>query len=144
MTATETELERTVREEQEAHDAAETEIHEVDVEDANVDDDGQTAAFDRSQYEREDLQIPKIDGETIDKIQVKFTGKVLLDRSDPADVALINRMKLGHEVELRCSGTVSSVGAGFTTNKQGDLDVVVAQKTLKVDSVWVLTPEQLG
>lgn len=104
--------------------------------------DGETL-FDATDYEREDLQIPKVDGETIDKIRVKFSGSVMLDRSAPADVALYNRLQLGQDVELRCAGTVKGVGTGFTTNRDGDLDVVVGEKTVRVGTVWVLDPEQL-
>jgi hypothetical protein len=101
------------------------------------------ALFDRSQYEREDLAIPKVDGQPIDKIRVKFSGSVMLDRSDPADVALYNKLVLGREAELRCSGKVSGVGTGWTTNREGDLDAVVGERTMKVDSVWILDPENL-
>src|SRR3569833_1306251 len=48
--------------------------------------------FDRSQYDREDLAIPKVDGQQIDKIRVDFGGSIMLDRSDPADVALYNSL----------------------------------------------------
>lgn len=99
--------------------------------------------FDRSQYEREDLAIPKVDNQPIDKIAVKFAGRVMLDRSDPADVALFNKLVLGKEVELRCSGKVSRVGTGWATNREGDLDAVVGERQLHVDSVWVLEPENL-
>lgn len=157
-TETETALERQVREEQEQHDAtnrtppavredwsgtgAEPEP-EADESTPPADIKGQTAAFDATDYTREDLQIPKIDGNAIDKIRVDFSGSVMLDRSAPADVALFNRLVLGGEAELRCAGKVSGTGAGFTTNKEGNLDVVVGKKTLKVETVWVLTPEQL-
>jgi len=103
----------------------------------------QTTAFTAADYDREDLQIPKVDGETIDKIRVDF-GSILLDRSAAADVAMINGMKLGKEVELRVAGTVSGVGTGYTTNREGDLDVVVLSKKIKVGTVWVLAPENLG
>lgn len=101
------------------------------------------ALFDKSQYEREDLQISKIDGQSVDKIRVKFSGSVMLDRSDPADVALYNRLLLGEDCELRVAGNVSGSGGGKTTNKDGDLDAIVGQKTVTVDTVWVLTPEEL-
>lgn len=102
------------------------------------------ALFDRSQFEREELQIEKVDGIGIDKIRVKFSGSVMLDRSDPADVALYNRLRMGRDVELRCAGKVAGAGAGWTTNREGNLDAVVGEKTVKVDTVWVLEPEQLG
>jgi hypothetical protein len=99
--------------------------------------------FDDSAYEREDLAIPKVDGEGIDKIRITFSGNVMLDRSNPADVALFNRARLSQELELRCSGKVSAVTTGFTTSKDGDLDAVVGGKTIKVESVWILDPEDL-
>lgn len=103
-----------------------------------------TGLFDASDYDREDLAIPKVDGNQIDVIRIKFAGEVKLDRSDPADVALFNRLRLNHEVELRASGKVAKLGTGFTTSKEGDLDAVVSSKTLKIDTVWVLDPEDLG
>jgi len=99
--------------------------------------------FDASDYDREDLAIPKVDGEQIDKIRFAFSGSVLLDRSEVADVALFNGARLGKELELRISAKVAGVGTGFTTNKDGDLDVIVGEKNLKVESVWVLDPEEL-
>lgn len=100
--------------------------------------------LDPSAYDREDLAIPKVDGQGIDRIRVGFSGGVMLDRSEPADVALYNRLKLGDEVELRVSARVSGTGAKGATNREGDLDVVVGEKTLHVTTVYVLTPEQLG
>lgn len=99
--------------------------------------------FDKSDYDREDLAIPKVDGEQIDKIRFAFSGSVMLDRSEIADVALFNGAKLGKDLELRISAKVAGVGTGFTTNKDGDLDVIVGEKKLKVESVWVLDPEEL-
>lgn len=101
------------------------------------------ALFSKEQYDREDLQIDKIDGESVDKIKVKLSGSVMLDRSDPADVALYNRLRLGKECELRIAGSVSGSGGGKTTNKDGDLDAIVGVKTVNVDSLWVLTAEEL-
>lgn len=101
------------------------------------------ALFDASDYEREDLAIPKVDGNQIDRIAIKVSGRVMLDRSDPADVALFNRLKLNQEVEIRCAGKITGLGTGFTTGKDGDLDAVVSSKNLKVDTVWVLDPEGL-
>lgn len=68
----------------------------------------------------------------------------MLDRSAPGDVALFNRLKLGKECEIRCSGTVKGVGTSFAASREGDLDAVVGEKTVAVDSVWVLEPEALG
>jgi hypothetical protein len=150
MTATETEIERTVREEQQAHDEA-NETTEDDEQqpgegepDAADDDDetpadpdaaGQTAVFDKSQYDREDLQIQKVDGNTIDRISLKFSGEVFLDRSDPSDVAVYNELKLGRDVQILIEAKCSSTGAKGATDRDGDLDVVVGTKGLKVHSL---------
>lgn len=99
--------------------------------------------FDASDYDREDLAIPKVDGNQIDKIRFAFSGSVLLERSEIADVAAFNGAKLGKELELRVTAKVAGVGTGFTTNKDGDLDVIVGEKKLKIESVWVLDPEEL-
>jgi hypothetical protein len=99
------------------------------------------ALFDRSQYDKEGFQIPKVDGQSVDRIAVAVTGEIMLDRSDEADVALYNRLALGKEVELRVAGKVQGTGAKGATNRDGDLDVIVGKKTIKVGTVWVLDPE---
>ena len=104
----------------------------------------QETAFDAAQYDKPELQIAKVDGQGIDKIRVAFSGSVMLDRSDPADVALFNKLMLGKECELRVAGKVSKTATGWTTNREGDLDAVVGERTVKVDTVWVLTAEGLS
>jgi hypothetical protein len=99
------------------------------------------ALFDRSMYDREDLAIPRVDEQQVDKIRVKFGGSILLDRSDPADVSLYNKLTLGKPVELRVAGTVAHSGTGYTTNRDGDLDAIVGERSVKVETVWVLDPE---
>jgi hypothetical protein len=54
----------------------------------------------------EALALPAIDGEAPDRIEVQFTGGVRLDRSDPADVALMRALALGKEIDLRIVGVV--------------------------------------
>lgn len=147
MTTTETELERTVREEQNAFDEANetTEDDEQQPDPAEDDDEsptepetetaGQTAAFDRSQYDREDLQIQKVDGNTIDRISIKFSGEVFLDRSDPSDVKVYNELRLGRDVQLLVEAKCSSTAAKGATDRDGDLDVVVGTKGIKVHTL---------
>ncbi len=54
----------------------------------------------------ESLALPAIDGEAPDRIELTFSGSVRLDRSDPADVALMRQLALGKEVSLRVVGVV--------------------------------------
>lgn len=93
------------------------------------------ALFNPEHFESEALALPKIDGQSIDKIKIAFSGSVMLDRSKPEDVALFRTLRLGKVAELRVAGDVSFSGGGFTTNRDGDLDAVVATKTVKIDSV---------
>jgi hypothetical protein len=119
-------------------------LTEAAADDAALEPDAEKGAlFNKEQYDREDLQIDKIDGQTVDKIRVDFTGSVMLDRSDPADVAMYNRLTLGKECELRVAGKVSGSSGGYTTAKEGDLDAVVGKKSVKIETVWVLTAEEL-
>lgn len=98
----------------------------------------QAALIDRSAYEREDLAIAKVDGNQVDRLQLSFSGSIMLDRSDPADVALWNRLRLGvGELGLRIEGRCSATGAKQATDRGGELDVIVGAKTLKVTTVYV-------
>lgn len=103
----------------------------------------QTAAFDKTRYDDPELRISKVDGQGIDKIRVAFTGSVMLDRSNPQDVALFNKLILGREVELRCAGSISKTSTGWTTNREGDLDSIVGERTVKVETVWVMDATEL-
>ena len=136
-TATETEQERKVREEQEAH---ERELEEQREADARAHEEGKL--LDDERFLSEELALPKIDGEGVDKIAIGFSGRVMLDRSSPADVALIRAMALGKDVTLMVEGKVSKKGHGFTTNKEGDLDAVVFETGVKVELVYKpVTPD---
>jgi hypothetical protein len=100
------------------------------------------ALFDRSQYEREELRLPKTDGRSIDKIRVKFSGSVLLDRLDPSDVELFRALALGQVVALRVEGQVAYAGTGWTTDRDGNLDAVIGERTLKVETIWLPGDEE--
>lgn len=93
--------------------------------------------FNAADYEREELAINKIDGNQIDRIAIKFAGTVFLDRSDPADVALYNKLRLGNDVTLQIEGKCSGTAAKGATDREGDLDVVVGERTVKVQTVYV-------
>ena len=134
-TSTETELERTVREEQEEHEQTLAAMADDDPDAPLEEAGGQTAIIDRSAYEREDLQIPKIDGNTIDRISIKFSGEVFLNRSDPSDVGVYNELRLGRDVALLIEAKCSSTAGKGATDRDGDLDVVVGTKGLKIHSL---------
>lgn len=99
--------------------------------------------FDREAYKAPGLQLDQVDGQDVDKIWIPVTGRVALDRKNPAHVALFRKLVLGREVELRVTGTCVKVGTGFTTSKDGDLDAVVGERTVKVTDIYALEPEEL-
>lgn len=106
------------------------------------DPDGQ-ALFDRSRYQDPELRIDQVDGQEVDKIWISFKGRVGLDRTKADDVALFNRLRLGKELELRVAGKGVAVGTKKTTSRGGDLDAVVGERVLEIDTVYVLSPEEL-
>jgi hypothetical protein len=124
-----TTTEETVRQEQEEHDSA----SQFDNDSPAPENDG---LFDRSQYDSPELALSKIGGQPIDRIAVKFAGTVFLDRSDPADVALYRRLQLGHDLTLMVETKVAAVAGKGATDREGDLDVVVGESTLKVHTVY--------
>lgn len=104
---------------------------------------GQRQAFDPAMYEDPDLRIDKIDGQNVQQIAVAFSGRVMLDRANPDHVRLYNSLTIGRDVELRVSAkSLGLIGKG-ATNREGDLDVLVGTRALKVDTLYVLAPEAL-
>lgn len=99
--------------------------------------------FAAAQYDDPKLYLDKVDEKDVDKIRVEFSGSVMLDRKDAEDVALIRSLKLGKPLELRVAATCNSKKTGYTTGKEGDLDAIVFTGGLKIDTLYVLTPEEL-
>lgn len=122
-------LEETVRAEQEQHDAQAGAV--------------QAHLIDPSEYDDPELAIAKVDGNSIDRIALTFSGTVFLDRSDKADVKLYNDLKLGRDLTLMVEGKCLGTGAKGATNRDGELDVVVGQKGVKVGSVYRPAAEDL-
>jgi hypothetical protein len=89
--------------------------------------------FDRSQYERPDLQIDNVDGQPIDRPRLKFTGSYALDRMDPAHVALFNRLPMGAELELHVRVRVTGVAARWAVDRYGDMEAVIGERGLTVE-----------
>lgn len=100
--------------------------------------------FDADEYADPRLALDKVDDQDVDKIRVEFSGSVMLDRKDAGDVAFMRRLKLGQPLELRVAATCHSKKTGYTTGKEGDLDAIVYTGGLKVDTLYVLTPEELA
>jgi len=137
-----TATEETVRTEQETYDPEPVASDEVEESEEPTDPDGK-ALFDRAAYQAPGLRIDEVDGQEVDKIWLRFSGKVALDRTDPKDVALFNRVRLGKGLELRVAGKGQAVSTKHTTSRGGDLDAVVGERTLDITAVYVLEAEDL-
>jgi hypothetical protein len=97
--------------------------------------------FNPRAYDDPALQLPMVDGQGIDKIALKFSGTIRLDRSKPDDVALFRRLKLGKDIDVKLEGKVVGSNTTGATNKDGDLDVVVGSKTLDIHTIYPLSIE---
>jgi hypothetical protein len=117
-------LDKQVTEEQAAHDEEQQ---------------AKDALFDKTNYDDPKLAIPKVDGTQIDRIWIGFTGGFFLDRSDPNDVAFYNKLVFQRDVTLQVDGRCNTVGAQGVTDRDGDLDVVVGRKRIKVHSARIST-----
>lgn len=104
---------------------------------------GQTRAFDPAMFEDPSLRIDKIDEKNVQAIAIAFSGRTMLDRTAEADVRLWNRLTIGSDVELRVSAKVVGLSGKGATNREGDLDVLVGTRLVKIDTIYVLTPEEL-
>ena len=108
----------------------------ADTDSGSKPDQQEDALFDKAKYDDPELALPKVDGEGVDRIAIKVTGTVFLDRSDPRDVDLMRRMKLGSDVTLMVEGRVSKKAHGFTTDREGELDVIKLEHAINVHTVY--------
>lgn len=123
-TATESELERTVREEQEAHDAAQNA-------------DGTTGGEDAEKGKL--FEVPRV-GVIVDEtdptvLKLAFAGSVDLERGVASDVELYNQLKSGKSAELRVTVHVAGAKTTHRRDSEGDVDAVVQTKSLIVHSI---------
>ncbi len=94
--------------------------------------------FDGSAY----VAVPEIDGQTADKLVIAFSGSIAYDAADEDGQALFHRLSLGHAVELRVAGVVAAKTGTYKVTAR-DEEIVTGKATLKVDTVYVLSPEAL-
>lgn len=70
--------------------------------------------FDASKY---DLPIPRLDGHKADKLVLSFSGQIELDRTSEDDLAFIDGLFLGRDVELKVKATIAKKGFTFTARE---------------------------
>ena len=119
-TQNETELERTVREEQEAHDR---ELKGEDAEKGKL------------------FEVPRVavivDESDPGVLKLKFGGQVELDRTNAGDVQFFNRLKHGKVFDLQLSGYVTGSQKTHRHDSEGNVDAIVETKSLVINSVEV-------
>jgi hypothetical protein len=91
----------------------------------------------------EQLALPMIDGRSMDAIEVKIAGTIKLDRSDPSDVALIRKLKLGQEVALKIDAMVVERSGRTALDRDGYFEGASLVTKLNVTSVSRPAGEQL-
>jgi len=124
-----------------AADEALEQAHDADLE---ADRPPEGRLIDPAQYEPEELQLPSVDGEHVDKIYVAFGGRAWLDRGSPEDCALIRDLRMGQRVTLMVNAVVGPAIPGFSTNREGDLDAVILGRKLTVGHLWRASHEQVS
>ena len=92
----------------------------------------ETAIFDATSY---DLPIPSQDGHKADRLSIAFSGGVDLDRTSEEDLALVDSLVLGAEVELRITATVTKKGFTFAAGKDDGPEQTGFGVGLKVHSL---------
>jgi hypothetical protein len=81
------------------------------------------------------LVVPVFEGQRLDRYRITFAGSLELDPTDPDDLDLINRLKLGEEVALRVEGAIVSRPHNVTRDKNGWIKTVRGGCTVSVHSL---------
>lgn len=96
-------------------------------------------AFDRDIY----IEVPVIDGHTVDEIAISFSGTIKYDANDEYGKSLLSALRLGKPVELRVGGFVNRKPSGYRLDKDGE-PTVTGAAGVKIETVRLLRPEDLS
>src|SRR6266568_4873823 len=86
--------------------------------------------------------VPIFDGQRSDKLTIAFTGSFSYDIGDPEGEALFAKLTLGHEVELRVSGTVVSKAGRYSRSKD-EVETITGYAGVKIDTLYAPSPQEL-
>jgi hypothetical protein len=95
--------------------------------------------FDDSAY----VAVPEVDGQATDQIVIAFSGSVAYDASDEQGAKLYQDLKLGKAVELRVAGYVAGKAGGYKVTAREE-EVVTGKVSVRIDTLYLLTPERLN
>jgi len=104
-------------------------------------DAGKENLFNPERYDDPELQIAKVDGQTIDKIGLAFAGAIKLDRSSKDDCATFRHMKLGKDVTLKVTARVTGIATKGKDDADGNPGDTTETKTLSVHTIYPLSVE---
>jgi len=104
-------------------------------------DAGSENLFNPDRYNNPALQLPRVDGQSIDRIELKFAGTAKLDRSNPDDVELFRRFQLGKSIDVKVGVRVVGSNAKEKDDADGNTEAVISIKTLDVDTIYPLSVE---
>ncbi len=88
------------------------------------------------------VAVPEVDGQTIDKLVIAFSGSVAYDATDEEGAKMFNDLALGKAVELRVAGFVSKKEGAYKVTATEE-EVVTGKATVRVNTLYLLTPEHL-
>jgi hypothetical protein len=86
--------------------------------------------------EARQLRIPGFEGQTVDEIEVTFSGKVTLNMHDPDSAAFFKSLKWGKRCDLRLSGVVGEHVFSQKADAEGSMNRVSRRK-VSIDTVEV-------
>ncbi len=87
--------------------------------------------FDSKEYE---VPFPQADGREVDQLVVRVSGRLVLNRNDPEQAAMIEGFTLGRYVTLTVLASVDGKHNGLSVNS-GGVEVVSHTVTLGVQSL---------
>ncbi len=87
--------------------------------------------FNASSY---DLNIPMQDGYKATRLDIRFSGSGLLDRTSEDDLALLEAMRLGREVRLIVTGSISGKSFSLRTGDDAALSYACTVRVASVEA----------
>lgn len=94
--------------------------------------------FDASQFSA----VPTMDGQATDTLDVAFGGKVSYEATSVEGRTMFDKLPLGGTFELRVAGRVVKK-SGAWKEKADETEVVTGAALLKIDTIYVLSAEEL-
>lgn len=104
-------------------------------------DDGQTEAFPAADFDNPELKLPQVDGKKVNQIGIRFSGNIVLDRTNVEHVAFFRDMlKLGAEVDFDelgrlLYGTVQQKPSRQAATKEGYAGDVKQTAVVKIHTI---------